>query len=150
MMGRPTQPAALKLIKGENRTERLNPNEPKPKAKVPNCPRWMPDEGKKAWKALVPKLASYGMLTDVDEHAMQMYCSTYARWRAAEEEVDALERLSVKMGDKGYVQQSPCVVVAQKYFAQLKGMMAEFGMTPASRTRVQAAKDDVDEFSEFW
>jgi len=109
----------------------------------------MPDEGKKAWKHLVPQLEGCGVLTEIDEHALQMYCSTYARWRAAEREVDGLELLSIEMGEKGYVQQSPCVVVAQKYFAQLKGMMTEFGMTPSSRTRVQAANAEIDEFAEF-
>jgi len=52
------------------------------------------------------------------------------------------------MGTNGYVQQAPQVVVAQKYFAQMKGMMAEFGMTPSARTRVQAAKSDEDDWDD--
>ena len=149
--GRKPKPTNIRKFEGNREHRPMPKNEPKPGPGVFKCPAWMPTEGKVAWEGLVPKLSALGLCTDIDEHAVQMYCLTYARWRAAETEVDALEAYSTEMGEKGYVQQNPKVVVAQKYFAQLKGMLSEFGMTPSARTRVEAAATGgEDEFGELW
>ena len=51
----------------------------------------------------------------------------------------------------GYPMPSPYLSVANKAFEQMRMMLAEFGMSPSSRTRVQALPivDEHDPFAEF-
>lgn len=63
----------------------------------------------------------------------------YSRWRELEE---TLEKEGMTFTTpKGYMQQRPEVSIAQSYLAKMHSLAAEFGFTPASRTRVAGASD---------
>ena len=146
--GRKPKPTALKELEGNPGKRQLNMNEPKPIAKAPTCPKWLEDEAKKEWKRLAKKMEQLGVLTEVDMAAFAGYCQAYARWKAAEEFIS--KHGAIVKTPSGYWQQVPQVSIAQQYLKDMQKLAEQFGLTPASRSRIiaDAAKteyiDDMD------
>lgn len=88
-----------------------------------------------------------GVLTEVDMAAFAAYCQSYARWKEAQEHIDA--EGSTFETEKGYQQQTPWVGIANTNQKLMLQAAAEFGLTPSARTRIVAAisgdKDSEDE-----
>ena len=146
--GRKPKPTALKELEGNPGKRQLNMNEPKLIAKAPTCPKWLEDEAKKEWKRLAKKMEQLGVLTEVDMAAFAGYCQAYARWKAAEEFIS--KHGAIVKTPSGYWQQVPQVSIAQQYLKDMQKLAEQFGLTPASRSRIiaDAAKteyiDDMD------
>ena len=87
--GRPPKPTHLRALQGNPGNRPLNKNEPKPTKGTPRCPAWMSPGAKKAWKHIVPDLQRIGVLTVIDGAALAGLCHAYARWREAEEFLEA-------------------------------------------------------------
>jgi len=148
MAGRKPTPTALKVIRGNPGKRPLNKDEPQPQVAVNiRPPTWLTKEAKKHWKVVSKQLSDVGILTDLDKHALTMYCEEYARWR------DALQKMKdqeVIETDKGNEIQSPWVGIANKAFDHMLKIMSEFGMTPSSRSRLTVQpKEDFDPMEEF-
>ena len=78
-----------------------------------------------------------GILTEVDMAAFAAYCQAYSRWKAAEEFIS--KHGSIVKTPSGYWQQVPQVSIAQQYMKQMTKLSCEqFGLTPASRSRIVA------------
>lgn len=138
------QPTNLKLLKGENRTERLNKNEPKPRPVIPKRPFFLSRRAKRIWDLLAPKLQRAGVLTEIDALALAALCQCYARYEEAEKSFDA-ETAVMEVGEQGYRQQVPEISIAHKYLDRAMKIMTEFGMTPSSRARISIELDDGDD-----
>ena len=134
--GRKPKPTALKELEGNLGKRQLNMNEPKPLAKAPTCPKWLEDEAKKEWKRLAKKMEQLGILTEVDMAAFAGYCQAYARWKAAEEFIS--KHGAIVKTPSGYWQQVPQVSIAQQYLKDMQKLAEQFGLTPASRSRIIA------------
>jgi P27 family predicted phage terminase small subunit len=90
----------------------------------------------------VPELRRLGLLTVVDRAALAGYCQSYARWVQAEK---VLEKGMTFTTSTGYIQQRPEVAIAQKSLQLMKSFLIEFGLTPASRTRLSVPEKEEDE-----
>ena len=136
MPGPPPKPTRLKLLQGNPGKRGLNQNEPQPRKQesVPRVPEMLGEVGKREWLRVGRLLIDLGLLTDLDLTAFLLYCKTYERWLQAEEQLQ-LSGLLVKTPN-GHQVQSPYLAIANKAMAQLKSISQEFGMTPASRSRV--------------
>ena len=134
--GRKPKPTALKELEGNPGKRQLNMNEPKPLAKAPACPKWLEPDAKKEWKRLSKKMEQLGILTEVDMAAFAGYCQAYARWKAAEEFIS--KHGSIVKTPSGYWQQVPQVSIAQQYLKDMQKLAEQFGLTPASRSRIIA------------
>ena len=136
------QPTALKLLKGETRTERLNLNEPKPQPNAPNPPEWLSAGALELWHGLAPKLERLGILTEIDGEAFASLCYWYDKFIQATDDIE--EQGDIYQADSGYTQSTAAVTNAQKYFDKALKLMQEFGLTPSSRTKLQVKTDDGD------
>ena len=132
--GRKPKPTALKILEGNPGRRPLNENEPQFPTDGVECPEWMSVEGRQEWARVAPMLRSMGLLTAADTMALAGYCQAYARWREAEDFISV--HGSVVRTPSGYVQQVPQVSIAQTNLKIMKDFMSEFGMTPASRSRL--------------
>ena len=141
------KPTALKLLEGNPGKRPMNPNEPKPMAGVPSCPSHLDRLAKAEWRRIVPELQQLGLLTRVDRAALAAYCACWSRWVTAEREISK-HGLTV-VTPNGYPVQSPHVNISNKALAQLKAFVQEFGLSPASRTRVSAVPQ-VDADDDFF
>jgi len=134
MQGRRPKPTALKVIEGNAGKRRLNENEPKPTG-IPTCPGHLSKEARKEWKRISKELLTCGLLTSVDRAALAGYCQAYARWVEAEEKVAHLGH--VVKSPSGYPVQNPYLSIANTCLDQIRKFATEFGLTPASRSRLQ-------------
>lgn len=73
----------------------------------------------------------------LDRSALAAYCACYSRWAAAE--LKLAETQSIVAGEMGEPVKNPWLGVRNAELTQMKAFLIEFGMTPSSRTRVQAA-----------
>ena len=134
--GRKPVPTELKVLKGNPGKRPLNKKEPKPIKKAPLCPKWLDPDAKKEWKRLASKMERLGILTEVDMAAFAGYCQSYARWKENEEFIT--KNGSLVRTPSGYWQQVPQVSIAQQYLKQMGRFAEQFGLTPASRSRLIA------------
>jgi P27 family predicted phage terminase small subunit len=136
LSGRKPKPTAIKILEGNPGKRPLNDSEPKPMHKTPPCPKWLMPEAKKEWRRLASGLTAMGVLTDVDMAAFSGYCQAYARWKENEEFIT--KNGSLVRTPSGYWQQVPQVSIAQQYLKQMERFAEQFGLTPASRSRIIA------------
>jgi P27 family predicted phage terminase small subunit len=85
----------------------------------------------------------------LDVVGLAMYCQAYSRWVAAEEKLADFGLLIKTPSD--LPQLSPSLSVSNRAFDQLRAMLAEFGMTPSSRSRLSVAlpEEKYDPFEEL-
>ena len=147
--GRKPTPTAIKQLEGNPGKRKLNENEPTPDKKAPPCPKWLEADAKKEWRRLAKKMELMGILTEVDMAAFAGYCQAYARWKNAEEFIT--QHGTIFKTPSGYWQQLPQVSIAQTYLKQMNRFAEQFGLTPASRSRIVAdslnhgVEDDLEE-----
>ena len=134
--GRKPTPTAIKELEGNPGKRKLNENEPKPKKKALSCPKWLEPEAKKEWRRLSKQMEQSGILTEVDMASFAGYCQAYARWKEAEEFIT--QHGTIVKTPSGYWQQVPQVSIAQTYLKIMNRFSEQFGLTPASRSRIVA------------
>jgi P27 family predicted phage terminase small subunit len=134
--GRKPKPTRLKLIEGNPGKRATNQHEPRPEPKVPTCPAHLCPAAKAEWKRLARELFVLGIVTDLDRAALAAYCQAYGRWAEAERKLKETPML-LKL-PSGYIQPSPWLAIANKQLELMAKYMAELGLSPVSRTRVEA------------
>lgn len=108
---------------------------PEPPDALPRCPSHLSDVARKEWRRLATPLHRMGVLAVTDRAALAAYCQAWARWVEAEEQLQKGPQL-IKM-PSGYVQQSPWMSIANKQLEVMGRFMAELGLTPSARARLQ-------------
>lgn len=143
------KPTAIKILEGNPGKQKLNKDEPKPEllSKVPNPPARLLPEAKKEWKRLAPAMVALGLLTEVDLSAFAELCQNYAYYLAADKEITAQGAngpLVMQTAPSGYVQKHPLLGLRKQYYDTWRKALADFGLTPASRSRLAVATGDAD------
>jgi len=137
--GPPPKPTALRILAGNPSRRPLNANEPKPRQAIPRCPSWLDDEAKRQWNRTASQLRDMGVLTIVDADALANYCDSWSRWKRAvlflQKNGDVFTCRD-EFGKLRHIQQWPQVGIAKALLAVLNQYQQEFGLTPASRSRV--------------
>lgn len=132
------KPTQLKKLAGNPGRRPLNDHEavvPVPEA-VPYAPRHLNHEAKREWRRVAKVLIDAGLYSDVDRAALAMYCQAWGRWVVAEREL--AKGQTVLTGPKGGQYQNPWLGIANRAQDHLRRMIAEFGLSPAQRSRVAA------------
>lgn len=155
------KPTKLRILGGNAGKRPLPKNEPRPEA-VPEsaaadlAPSYLEGEARAEWVRVAPRLAKLGLLTELDETMLALYCQAVANWREAEARVrlvTAPHRAGCPLGQdpeshghgfenalmQGWVKR------AKEERAAARQLAAEFGFSPASRSRVKAAPPDEPE-----
>lgn len=150
MVGRKPKPTHMKLLEGNPGKRAINKKEPKPKAAIPPCPKFLSAGAKKEWRWLSKVLFQLGLLTVVDRAALAAYCQSYARWTEAEAELQKADFQYVLTSDSGRHYPNPWIAIARDAERQMKGYLSEFGLTPAGRNRLAVAEpEEKDPYGEF-
>jgi P27 family predicted phage terminase small subunit len=147
MRGTKPKPTKLKILEGAQPC-RINRSAPEALPGLPEPPEFLDDVGRAAWDRMVRLWDEMGALSRSDGEALTLYCTTFSRWRSAMAKV--AEHGLVGQTAAGGYKASPYVGVAERCEAQLIRLLAEFGGTPSSRSRVHTSeggpKDSLDEF----
>lgn len=140
MRGRRPKPTRLKVLTGNPGKRPLNHHEPRPEPEVPECPVELGPVARQEWERLIIELAKLRILTQLDRAALAAYCGAYALWAEATEAIQKYGTM-VK-SPSGYPQQSPYVAIANRQAEIMMRIAAEFGFTPASRSRIAAPQEE--------
>lgn len=146
MAGRKPKPTRMKLLQGNPGRRPLPENEPQPKAaeRTPNVPAWLDGDAKAIWREHARDLWEVGLLTQIDREALAVLCETTALYRTAVEMIRA-QGVVWTSPETGYTQQSAWATVRNQTLSKMQSLWAEFGMTPASRTRIEVEKPEKEE-----
>lgn len=160
MKGRKPIPTNLKIVKGTSRVCRINTHEPEPeKSDNTAAPCTLSSDAKDHWAEIAKELNNCGILTNLDKDALSVYCELYVHWLDA---CDMLNSKGMVIADPRHVNLkdedgnrvvvpilSPYFTALLKISEQMKKLLCEFGMTPSSRTRVNAEKNSGDSLEEL-
>lgn len=148
MPGPPPKPTALRKLQGNPSHRPINKREPTPRQRRPKMPSWLQPAEQTEWKRITRELRSMGLLTSADADAIAVYCQVAVRYQQATKEIQE-KGLTVE-SPNGYPIINPALSIVNKCIMQMHKMLSEFGMTPASRSRIQvpeaATEDPFDEF----
>lgn len=148
--GPPPTPTALRVLNGNPGKRAYNDREPKLPNRLPGPPSHLSGEARKEWGRIVAALDAARMLTLADRTCLAMYCQAFGRWVTAERAVS--KRGTVIKTPNGYPITNPQLAVANRAFQQLRELMGELGLSPASRSRIRTdnpdatSNPDVDRF----
>lgn len=143
-VGHPRLPTQMKLLKGTDRKDRRNPDEPMPMLLTDDTPPpgWLTPEAKKGWRESLPLLVGMRIATIGDQVAIGQLCVSFARWRRAYKltHVRGFQPVYSTSTDNGSIlyKEHPAVAQEERAAKQLLDALRDFGMTPASRSRVHA------------
>lgn len=128
-------PTALKIATGNRGKRPLPEREPQPTVALPvEPPDWLDDYAKECWARLHANLTELGLSARCDTDAAAAYCQTYSVWRMATQSL-CDDGLLFERGN-GAIAARPEVAIANTAVGTLLKYQAEFGLTPAARTRV--------------
>ena len=134
--GREPKPTALKLVTGNPGHRPLNRKEPKPEAAIPECPDFVQGEARKTWRRIARKLHRIGLLTEIDGMALAVLCQSWAEYLDATAKLKETGMLVKSPG--GYPIMNPYLAIANQAVKKVRALLAEFGMSPSSRSRIAA------------
>jgi P27 family predicted phage terminase small subunit len=137
--GPPPKPTKIRALEGNLSRRPLNEREPVPRNEPPPRPDWLDEEAGAKWDHLVYELHNLGVLGHVDGDALAAYCDTWSRWKRAVlflQEKGDVYTIKDADGKPKYVQQWPQVAIARNLLVILNRYHQEFGLTPASRSRI--------------
>jgi P27 family predicted phage terminase small subunit len=120
-------------MKGFPGKRRKNP--PVEPARLPQCPEapsYLPQYAREEWDRIAPELWAIGLLSIVDTACLSAYCSSYALWRTASEQLDSLTMTT----QKGDLRRHVLIKVVRDAAADMVTYAGEFGLTPVARTRI--------------
>ena len=120
----------------------------------PRCPRWLPAEARKLWRAKCRDLEAVGLIASVDGEALAGWALSMIRLRQAEEAIENAGSLTYeytnKAGETNLIPR-PEVGIAVKYHGLMKAYSAMFGFAPADRVGLVAPgqRQGADEMGEL-
>lgn len=145
------KPVELKALEGNRGHRPLNLDQMfRPEVGVPDAPKWLTAEARKAWRRLSAELIRYNLLSKVDREAFSMLCQTIGRLEMIERSIAARQTLLSNDGKdpadalmdvtpNGLRIQSALYQVLNKEQAKLHRMLESFGLRPDARARVTTA-----------
>lgn len=144
MPKRPT-PTNLKVMKGTDRPDRVRDDEPQPvMATVVDPPTGMRSYGKRLWRELMPVLIRNNMLCETDHEVFAALCHAYDRYERARRRLPKVEKQCDPVEELDVIRRAE--VSVEKAENAFRILAIDFGLTPASRTRIgtSVTSDDND------
>lgn len=138
LRGNPSKLPASRLLDGVH-----------PPVEIPACPGHLQDEAKKEWRRVATELQALGLISKIDRAALSAYCAAWAEMVSAERKIAELNAADPELlpgcvltTSTGYQQLSAWVILRNRAAERMMRFAAEFGMSPSSRSRVTASKND--------
>ena len=145
--GRPRKPTSLKKLGGTLQPSRTNPLEPVPAVALGLPPEWLTATAKEYWAEIGGILLQMKLISYADTAAMTLLCDVLAQWCAVRVTIAKKGRVYELLSDGGKVFRArPEVAMEADLWRRASAMLTQFGLTPASRSKVSAlvVKDEKD------
>jgi P27 family predicted phage terminase small subunit len=140
--GHNRKPSKLKAVQGNPGKRKPNRREPRPRAGMPEMPTDLKGVARQEWNRLTPVLEKMGVLTTADGPALAAYCKLHALALQASAAVEKYGIVIAKVDEVGVstLKKNPAVSIFNECSRLIRAFMQEFGLTPASRTKVAASE----------
>jgi P27 family predicted phage terminase small subunit len=138
------KPTALRIIEGNKGKRALPAHEPKPPSDMPEPPPFLNAYGLQEWHRVAGTLHAIGSLSNIDQSVLAAYCTAYALWRHAEEDLERMRQMdgsthgAVLKTKQGNLIQNPLIGVVNTARRDVQRLAAEFGLSPSARTQIAA------------
>lgn len=150
MAGRKRTPDHLKVVAGTDRPDRMNPDAPKPSADLPDAPEWLSPRGAVIFKQLVAILGPMGVGSSSDAAMLALAASRLEEVEICTAMIEDGGRTFVSnttYDDDGRVVSQqikghPAVAQRSEAMRHAQSLLAEFGLSPAARSKVSVSKPD--------
>ena len=147
MRGRKRTPTTILDLRGAFRAhperKRKRKREPKAPAGVPPCPKHLRRLARATWNRIGAYLVQLGVMTTVDHHALELLVRAYVDYHRAQ---SVLERCgstyTIRTASGRVIRPRPEVAIAREAWNRTLRALTEFGLTPASRTRLETTDPD--------
>lgn len=152
MAGRPSKPTAIKIAQGNPGKRALPVDEPQPERGVTPSPRHLKKKSREWYAEVAAELDKIGVLTILDSNALELLIEAYAEYRNHCATLDAEGYTYVTTATNGEraIKAHPAAVMKSDAWKRVRAMLTEFGMTPASRSKVSSKRGgEVDPLQEF-
>ena len=131
-------PTSLRLLNGNAAHRPLPKNEPQPApAQIDDIdvPDHLTETARAHFRKTARILKGMRVLTEADMDAVAVYAESWGRYIQATLQIqkDGL----ITAGSKGQARRNPMLDVQSEALTKCMKLMAEFGLTPSSRTRVR-------------
>lgn len=155
MSGPPKTPTHLRLVRGNPSKRAINKSEPKPPSGVPPTPKYFDKQGKYWFKRMAEELNALGVMSQLDARALELLVEAYIEYRHhcdtleregytyavySEENPDERKEREIRM-----IKPHPAAMMKADVWKRIRAMLAEFGMTPSSRSKVNVTGPDADD-----
>lgn len=143
--GRKPKPTAVHVLQGTFRPDRHSGGEPEPPTSIPEPPKSLKGEALAEWDRITVLLAASKCIAELDRSALAAYCIEWSRYVNANNKLRLANTLLAE-STKGTKMPHPLLRVSDRALANMLRICQEFGMTPASRSRldVEAASGAED------
>ena len=118
-----------------------------PDVGLPAPPDWLLPEAVTEWYRLGETLVEMGVMTVVDYMGFAILCQAYGRW--ARTEWDLKQETDLIPGSKDNLTLNPRYQLIRQSVDDIKRMLGQFGLTPATRNEIALAGNDKEE-KETW
>lgn len=140
MKGRRPIPTSLHVLHGLPGKRPLNADEPQPERGIPDPPAHLSEGARAAWPILAQKLDDMAVLTLADSFALEQLSENHAEileWRKLVKDAGHTYEVTNDEGETRILINPACRMLsdAEKRF---RSMLVEFGLTPSSRSKVNA------------
>ena len=113
------------------------PNEPNPKQVMPKKPENLDGIASKIWDETAEMLFPLGLLTELDGALLKNYCILASQFEQTA--VILTQTNPISIGQKNRIIVNPALIAAGNLHDRLIKILAQFGMTPSSRTRISVS-----------
>jgi len=116
--------------------------------KAPEAPEGMSSAGADCWQRITPKLVEARVLTELDRETLAAFCECWAEYWALKAVVAEVGYYTTSKsgGDRLH----PAVTARKTMLDNVIRLGREFGLTPASRSRIEALPESpTDPTAEF-
>ena len=162
MAGRRPKPLAIHQLNGNPRhfsqADLHGQDNPQPELTVPEMPKGMSKSARREWNRIVPLLQELRLLSKIDGLALAAYCDAHGMVEESTKEIRKHGMLFTEMyWDKnkeemvaGDLKANPAIAIKFQALKVMKSFLIEFGLTPASRSKLKVTKkEDGDIMEQF-
>lgn len=146
-MSRRPDPLERRIGKGNPQRRPMPKNAPERVSEAPEAPSWLDGHALDCWHRVGALLIKRGQWSADSEVSLTALCTTFGEWVELAQDIKAngrFQTVRTRAGagtddEAGYMERvRPAVAAFQDADRRLKGWLVEFGLTDASRGKVQA------------
>lgn len=140
-MGRKPKPDRLKVVEGTARPDRMNPDAPAVNIGVAEAPEWLSQRAAELFAQLSATLLGMGIASPDDQIALALLASRIEEVELMTAAIEDGGRTYDQTDEDGNIRMrraAPEVGLRNEAMRHAQSLLAEFGLTPAARSKVSA------------